>query len=80
MKTRSFVAKVALAFALLASAPYAFSQDAKSDLQTLVERVRTKMRDNKRSAAELAPEITAFDALVEKYKGEKGLDRTGSVR
>jgi thiol-disulfide isomerase/thioredoxin len=71
MKTRSLVAAVALAFALLASTPCAFSQDAKSDLQTLVERIRTKLSANKRSAAELAPEITAFDALVEKYKGEK---------
>ena len=71
MKTRTLVVNVALAFALLASAPYAFSQDARAELQTLVERIRTKMRGNQRSAAELAPEIAAFDALVEKYKGEK---------
>jgi thiol-disulfide isomerase/thioredoxin len=74
MKTRSLIACVALAFALLASAPSSFSQDPKADLKTLVERIQTKLRDNKRSAAELAPEITAFDALVEKYQGKKSED------
>ena len=74
MKTRSLVTCIALAFALLASAPHGFSQDPKSELKTLVERIQTKLRENKRSAAELAPEITAFDALVEKYKGKTSED------
>ncbi len=71
MKTRAFLTTLVVAFALLASAPHAFSQDPRADLKALVERVQTKLRDNKRSAAELAPELTAFDALAEKYQGKK---------
>src|SRR5690348_6203311 len=75
MKTYS-VAALALA-ALLLSLPLASAEDtntAAGDLKALVSKVQDKLRDGKRSEAELAPELKEFDTLLEKHKGEKADD------
>jgi thiol-disulfide isomerase/thioredoxin len=75
MKIRSLLASVALALATLAiSAPLLCAQDAASDLKSLVDQIQAKLRAGSRSAAELAPELAAFDALADKYKGRKDED------
>jgi thiol-disulfide isomerase/thioredoxin len=44
---------------------------AAADLKALVAKVTAKMKEGKKSAADLAPEIAEFDALLAKYKNEK---------
>ncbi len=45
-----------------------------ADLKALVTKVNGKIRDNKRTEADLAPEFKEFDALLEKYKDDKSDD------
>lgn len=40
------------------------------DLQSLRERITTKLETNQRSTAELAPELAEFEALLAKYHGQ----------
>ncbi len=42
-----------------------------ADLKNLVEQITKKLQQGKDTAAELAPEITAFDALRAKYRTQK---------
>jgi thiol-disulfide isomerase/thioredoxin len=44
------------------------------ELKALVGRVQAKLQSGRGSATELAPEIAAFDALREKYRGRKTED------
>ena len=74
MKIRPLFARLALALATLLIAPIARAQDPASDLKTLFDQIQAKLKAGKNSAAELAPEKTAFDALVEKYKDRKNDD------
>src|SRR5437867_2156694 len=47
---------------------------ARADLQVLMGKVQTKWGGNKMTEPDLAAEIKEFDALLEKYKGEKSDD------
>jgi peroxiredoxin len=52
----------------------AVGQDAStaaSELKALVTKVQDKLRDGKKTDAELAPELKAFDELIAKHKDEK---------
>jgi thiol-disulfide isomerase/thioredoxin len=51
--------------------PTARGQDAAGDLKALVDTIQAKLRAGQGSAAELAPELTAFDALRAKYRDQK---------
>lgn len=42
-----------------------------SELKALVSKVQDKLHDGKRTEAELAPELSEFDALLDKHKNEK---------
>src|ERR1017187_586575 len=44
---------------------------AAADLKALVTKVNTKVQAGKKTEADLAPELKEFDALLDKYKGEK---------
>src|ERR1039457_2585697 len=44
---------------------------AAADLKALVSKVNTKVQEGKKTEADLAPELKEFDALLDKYKGEK---------
>ena len=44
---------------------------AQKELQDLIGKVTTKMKDGKKSEADLAPELKEFDVLLAKHKDEK---------
>jgi peroxiredoxin len=44
---------------------------AATDLKALVTKVNAKLQGDKKTEADLAPELKEFDALLAKYKGEK---------
>ncbi len=72
MKNR-LIATLALTSLLCCLWP-AVGQDAStaaSDLKALVTKVQDKLREGKKTQAELAPELKAFDALIAKHKDEK---------
>lgn len=73
MKIRTLLASLALA--LFAFAPGVRSQEPASspaaDLKALIVQIQTKLKAGQRSAADLAPDLAAFDALLAKYKGQK---------
>jgi len=58
-----------LSFNLCASA--AEATNAKTELQGLVSKIQTKLREGKKTEADLAPELKEFDALLAAHKGEK---------
>jgi thiol-disulfide isomerase/thioredoxin len=70
MKIRSLFAGLVLGFLILIRAT---AQDAQppvvAELQAVISQVITKARAGQDSAADLAPEIAAFDAIVAKYRG-----------
>ena len=72
MKPRSLVASLGLALCLLGSAvaqPAALTPA--SELKSLVAQVVAKIKEGKNTAADLAPELAAFDALLAKYQDQK---------
>lgn len=72
MKIRSLVAGLVLALLFLAPAR---AQDTAAtpatELKALVAQIQAKLKEGKRTAADLAPELAAFDALVAKYRDQK---------
>src|SRR3989442_10769158 len=44
---------------------------AAAELKDVITRVQTKLKEGKKTEAELAPELKAFDDLLAKYKDEK---------
>jgi len=61
-----------------ANAP-AQTNDATGELRALVVNVNTKLKQGKRSAADLAEDFRAFDELLAKHKGEK-TDAVGNIQ
>jgi peroxiredoxin len=72
MKTKLTALFAAAAFALSGLTVTAQdSSSAATELKSLVSKVQTKLKDGKKTEADLAPEMKEFDALLEKHKGEK---------
>ena len=85
MKTKQL--RTLLAVALLSSALTGFSAEtapatkpakpakeqteAQKELQTLIGKVTAKMKEGKKTEADLAPELKEFDTLLAKHKGEQ---------
>jgi len=72
MKTKLTALFAAAAFAL--SGLTAVAQDSSSaatELKELVSKVQAKLKEDKKTEADLAPEMKEFDALLAKHKGEK---------
>src|SRR5688500_1958756 len=63
-----------VAIGLLASTPTTPAAEAKAQLKELVDKVKTKLAAGKRTEADLAEELKAFDAVLEEHKGEKTND------
>ncbi|MBL9207605.1 MAG: TlpA family protein disulfide reductase [Opitutaceae bacterium] len=61
-----------------ATATPASASSAKADLETLVSGVRAKLTSGRNTAADLAPELAQFDALLLKYQGDKS-DEVGQI-
>lgn len=66
-----FVAPLLTLLFLGSTLPGLAADSAADDLKALVAKVRAKMKDGKPTEASLAPELKEFDALMEKYKGDK---------
>jgi peroxiredoxin len=70
-----FTISIAVALAALTlfmpNAVAADTSTAAADLKALVTKVNTKLQAGKKTAADLAPELKEFDALLAKHKGEK---------
>jgi peroxiredoxin len=58
----------------LVAVPVSFAGDAKADLDALVEKVKAKLKDGKRTEADLADELKSFDTLLAEHKAEKTED------
>ena len=72
MKLTLSVAVAIVALTLFIPSGVAAEQsDAASDLKALITKINTKLHAGKRTAADLAPELKEFDALLAKHKGEK---------
>ncbi len=72
MKIKSQVCLVVVSLLLsLGDGVAADTNAAAGELKALVSRIQTKMRDGKKTEADLAPELKEFDALLAKHKGEK---------
>jgi thiol-disulfide isomerase/thioredoxin len=72
MKIRLLAAVTILS--LLLSAPNgvaADTNDASAELKALVSKIQTKLRDGKKTEADLADELKQFDALLAEHKSEK---------
>ncbi len=72
MKTRILAVLVVLSLSLFSERGVAAEQTAASgELNDLVAKVKAKLQENKRTEADLAPELREFEALLAKHKGEK---------
>jgi peroxiredoxin len=72
MKTRILAVLVVLSLSLFSQRGVAAEPTAASgELNDLVAKVKAKLQENKRTEADLAPELRQFDALLAKHKGEK---------
>ena len=60
-----------LALASLSVVPCAYCADAKVELDTLVEKVKTQLQAGKNTEADLAPDFKEFDDLLAEHKDEK---------
>ncbi len=71
MKIRAFAASLALAcFSLTATIAQDAASTPASDLKALVAQIQAKIKAGQNTAADLAPELAAFDALSAKYQGQ----------
>lgn len=74
MKPSPLALLAATGLFLGALSPFAAAADAKTDLEQLVNKIRSKLGEGKSSEADLAPEIGEFDAIFEAHKSEKTED------
>lgn len=70
MNFKAVLAAIALAL-FVSSSPAQEPAAATKDLIVVVEQIQAKLSAGKQTAAELAPELKAFDALIAKYRGQK---------
>jgi len=68
------VAPVVAALLLSSISPGWAADSAATDLKALVTKIQAKLKDGKPTEATLEPELKEFDALLEKYKGDKSDD------
>ncbi|NBR87409.1 MAG: TlpA family protein disulfide reductase [Verrucomicrobia bacterium] len=68
---KKYLHLLVIALSLLLSASLAQAGDAKEELQTLVGKIRTKLKDGKNTEKDLAENFGEFDKLLAAHKGEK---------
>src|ERR1035437_8293719 len=74
MNTRLLVALTILSLLLSASSGVAADKtDASTELKALVSKIQTKLREGKKTEADLADELKQFDALLAAHKGASTL-------
>lgn len=75
MKTKFLVAFTAGALLLTSQWGFAAEQNTPAtELKELITKVQAKLKDGKRTEADLTAELKEFDALLAKYKNEKSDD------
>lgn len=75
MKTKFLVAFTAGALLLTSQWGFAAEQNSPAtELKELITKVQAKLKDGKRTEADLTAELKEFDALLAKYKNEKSDD------
>jgi Peroxiredoxin len=70
MKTKFLVAFVVACLSVNLAAAAEASQ-VSDELKALVTKIQTKLKEDKKTEADLADELKGFDALLDKHKGEK---------
>ncbi len=68
MKTKLIALLSALLIATSASLPAAEPSAAATEMRAVITKIQTKLKDGKKTEADLAPEIKELDALAAKYK------------
>lgn len=72
MKRKLLIALAAISLALsIQSVPGADDSGASGELKDLIAKVESKLKDGKKTEADLAGELQEFDALLAKHKDEK---------
>jgi peroxiredoxin len=72
MKTKILAVLFILALSLpIQTAVAADKSAASTELEALIAKIRTKLGEDKKTEADLAPELKEFDALLAKHKDEK---------
>ena len=72
MKTRMLIVAAAASLLLWLQPGFAAEDDgAAAELKSLITKVQAKLKDDKRTEADLADELKEFDALLAKHKDEK---------
>ena len=66
-----FVVTLGVVALLLLSGQRAFTADAKTELQTLIAKIKTDLAAGKKTEADLADDLKQFDTLLDEHKGEK---------
>lgn len=82
MNMKRLIPVVALVASLAMSGyrlPAAEGADAASELKAVVTKIQTKLKEGKKTEAELAEELKEFDALIAKHKDEKTDDTAQMV-
>jgi peroxiredoxin len=75
MKIKLLVVLIALLMSFSGqSGSGAETNDLKSELKDLVGKIQTKLREGKRTEADLADELKGFDELLARHQGEKNDD------
>jgi len=71
MKNKLLVCLAVTSLLLTAEAGVAADTNTAAELKGLVSKIQTKLRDGKKTEADLAPELKEFDSLLAKHQGEK---------
>src|SRR5437667_3990792 len=72
MKRKLLIALAAISLALSSQpVPGADDSGASGELKDLIDKVQSKLKDGKKTEADLAGELQEFDALLAKHKDEK---------
>ena len=74
MKTRVLATLLTTALLLAGFPAAAADSEAKTALDAVVAQINAKIKDDKKSPADMAPEIAEFDKLLAKFKDDKSED------
>ena len=71
MKTRFLATFTAAVFTFATVPAFADPATAADELKEVITGIQAKLKEGKKTEADLAPEVKAMDALLAKHKGEK---------
>ena len=71
MKTRFLATFTAAVFTFATVPAFADPATAAAELKEVIAGIQAKLKEGKKTEADLAPDLKAMDALLAKHKGEK---------